>query len=62
MIHSFKGLFKIQKDCADFTDVQFRFNALQKIALAVSVEWFTSMHKYQPCPETCFGKCVAPLD
>jgi hypothetical protein len=34
MIHSIKGLFKIQKDSADLTTyVQFRFNALQKIAI-----------------------------
>ena len=34
MIHSIKGLFKIQKDCADFTTyVQLRLNSLQKIAI-----------------------------
>jgi hypothetical protein len=34
MIHCIKGLSKIQKDCTDFTTyVQFRFNALQKIAI-----------------------------
>jgi hypothetical protein len=62
MIHSIKGLFNIQKDCAEITIyVQFKCNALQKIAIGCFGRMVTSDSKLHLMYEVTLNEVISQM-